>query len=101
MTFHSFEIAFCGYSGSGKTTLLTKVVRSLAERYNVACYKHGCHHFSLDKEGKDSWLMRQAGASAVMIGDPQQQALMAEQGVFSLALERLSFACADMLLGEG
>uniref|UniRef100_Q3ARQ3 Probable molybdenum cofactor guanylyltransferase n=1 Tax=Chlorobium chlorochromatii (strain CaD3) TaxID=340177 RepID=Q3ARQ3_CHLCH len=101
MTFHPFEIAFCGYSGSGKTTLLTKVVRSLAERYSVACYKHGCHHFSLDKEGKDSWLMRQAGASAVMIGDPQQQALMAERGVFSLALERHAFAFADMLLVEG
>ncbi len=70
MLFHPFEIAFCGYSGSGKTTLIAEVVRYLSQRLSIAYYKHGCHRFDIDREGKDSWVVRQAGAATVMISDP-------------------------------
>ena len=52
MLFHPFEIAFCGYSGSGKTTLIREVVRHLSLRHSIAYYKHGCHRFEIDREGK-------------------------------------------------
>jgi molybdopterin-guanine dinucleotide biosynthesis protein MobB len=101
MLFHPFEIAFCGYSGSGKTTLIAEVVRYLSQRLSIAYYKHGCHRFDIDREGKDSWVVRQAGAATVMISDPEKKALLAGQSPDSPLLERHAFAGADLLIVEG
>ena len=101
MLFHPFEIAFCGYSGSGKTTLIAGVVRHLSAKFSIAYYKHGCHHFALDREGKDSWIVRQAGAAAVMISDPETKAVITGHGLSSRLLEHLVFSDHDMLLVEG
>ncbi len=101
MLFHPFEIAFCGYSGSGKTTLIERVVRHLSAKYSIAYYKHGCHHFALDREGKDSWIVRQAGAATVMISDPETKAVITGQTPASRLLEHQVFSDHDLLLVEG
>jgi molybdenum cofactor guanylyltransferase len=101
MLFHPFEIAFCGYSGSGKTTLIEGVVHLLSAKFSIAYYKHGCHQFALDHEGKDSWIVRQAGAAAVMISDPEKKAVITGSGSASRLLEHLVFSDHDLLLVEG
>jgi len=101
MLFHPFEIALCGYSGSGKTTLIAGVVRHLSEKYTVGYYKHGCHRFESDREGKDSWVVRQAGAATVMISDPEKKAIITNDNTPSPAMARSAFADHDLLLVEG
>lgn len=101
MLFHPFEIAFCGYSGSGKTTLIAGIVRILSAKLSIAYYKHGCHRFDLDREGKDSWTIGRAGASAVMISDPEKKAFITRQNSPFFLLERNAFSDLDILLVEG
>ena len=59
---HPFQVAFCGFSNSGKTTLMSRLVSSLKNRYAIGYYKHGCHHLDIDREGKDSSVVRESGA---------------------------------------
>jgi molybdopterin-guanine dinucleotide biosynthesis protein A len=101
MLFHPFEIAFCGYSGSGKTTLIAAIVRQLSAKFSIAYYKHGCHRFDIDREGKDSWTIGHAGASTVMISDPEKKALVTTHTSGTPLLERLAFSDHDMLIVEG
>ncbi len=55
-------ISVTGWSGSGKTTFLEKLIPCLKERgLRLACLKHDAHHFQVDKEGKDSYRLTQAG----------------------------------------
>lgn len=98
--FHPFELAFCGLSGSGKTTLLDKVIRHFSRKGNrIAYFKHGCHHFDIDREGKDSFLARQAGAATVMISDPEKEAIIST-GAGSLS-SHPSMLSSDILFIEG
>ena len=102
MLFHPFEIAFCGYSGSGKTTLIAEVVRHLSARFSIAYYKHGCHKFDIDREGKDSWVVAQAGASTVMISEPEKKAIVTAPRLSGTPfLERYAFSDHDLLIVEG
>ena len=56
-------ISIVGKSDSGKTTLIEKLVPVLTKRgYRVATVKHDVHGFEVDREGKDSWRHKQAGA---------------------------------------
>jgi molybdopterin-guanine dinucleotide biosynthesis protein A len=98
--FHPFEIAFCGLSGSGKTTLLVKVLRHFRQAgHEPAYFKHGCHRFDIDRQGKDSFLARQAGAVSVMISDPEKEALISD-GSGSISQSSALLPC-DMLFIEG
>ena len=101
MLFHPFELAFCGYSGSGKTTLIAAIVRQLSPKFSVAYYKHGCHRFNIDREGKDSWTIGQAGATTVMISDPEKKALVTTHTSNTPLLERHAFSDHDILIVEG
>ena len=66
-----------GSSNSGKTTLIEKVVRILKSRgLRVAVVKHASKGFELDREGKDSWKFRRAGADAVVLVGPDDMAVM-------------------------
>ena len=97
--FHPFELAFCGLSGSGKTTLVTRVLRHFREAgHEPGYFKHGCHRFEIDREGKDSFLARQAGATAVMIADPEKEAIVSENGVLPRSSALLP---CDLLFIEG
>ncbi|KUL31382.1 bifunctional molybdenum cofactor guanylyltransferase MobA/molybdopterin-guanine dinucleotide biosynthesis adaptor protein MobB [Chlorobium limicola] len=100
MLFHPFEIALSGFSGSGKTTLAAAIVSRLAENFTVGCYKHGCHRFDIDREGKDSHTLKKAGAETVMISDPEKKAVVT--GIDNNGLkERMVFLDCDLLLVEG
>ncbi|MEB3102658.1 molybdopterin-guanine dinucleotide biosynthesis protein B [Ferviditalea candida] len=66
-----------GYKNSGKTTLIENLVRHLKEtsEIRIAVIKHHKGTFPFDKEGKDTWKYRQAGASAAAIQSPGMLAL--------------------------
>jgi molybdopterin-guanine dinucleotide biosynthesis protein B len=70
-------ISIVGTSDSGKTTLIEKLVPELVRRgYRVATIKHDVHGFEVDREGKDSWRHKQAGAHTVIISSPKKLALI-------------------------
>jgi molybdopterin-guanine dinucleotide biosynthesis protein B len=72
-------IGLSGWSGSGKTTLLTALIPVLIGRgRTVSTIKHAHHAFDIDREGKDSWVHRQAGAQEVLISSERRWALMRE-----------------------
>lgn len=72
-------VGFAGFSGSGKTTLLEGVIPALkAQGLRVSVVKHAHRRFDIDREGKDSWRHRQAGAFEVVIASPHRLALMRE-----------------------
>ncbi len=99
-TFHPCEVAFCGLSGSGKTTLISRLTSLLRSRHSVGYYKHGCHRFDIDRKGKDSDVVRRAGAETVMISDPEKEALISSlpAGAFPAIPSLLHL---DLLLIEG
>ena len=72
-------IGFAGYSGAGKTTLVEALVALMKARgLKVSVIKHAHHHFDVDREGKDSWRHRKAGAYEVLLASDQRMALMRE-----------------------
>jgi molybdopterin-guanine dinucleotide biosynthesis protein B len=72
-------VSIVGTSDSGKTTLIEKLVPELVRRgYRVATIKHDIHGFEVDREGKDSWRHKQAGAHTVVISSPKKLAIIRE-----------------------
>lgn len=64
-------------SGTGKTTLLEKLIAGLKSRgYRVGALKHDAHQFDIDREGKDSWRLAQAGADTTIITSPAKLAVI-------------------------
>ena len=56
-------IGFAAFSGTGKTTLLCQIIPLLTARgLRLGLIKHSHHAFELDRPGKDSFVLRQAGA---------------------------------------
>ncbi len=73
-------ISVVGRSNVGKTTLLEKLIRELKGRgYRVAVVKHDVHGFEMDKPGKDSWRLAQAGSDAVVLSCADKLALIRKQ----------------------
>ena len=97
-------ISIVGKSGSGKTTLIEKIIPELARRgYRVCTIKHHLHDFEIDKEGKDSWRHKRAGAHGVIISSPRKVALIRDVDK-DMSLEELrdSFGGdTDLILSEG
>ena len=72
-------IGIAGWSGSGKTTLIVRLIPLLRARgRRVATIKHAHHDFDIDREGKDSFAHRQAGAESVLVASGRRWALMHE-----------------------
>jgi molybdopterin-guanine dinucleotide biosynthesis adapter protein len=97
---------FCmvGASGSGKTTLLEKLIPELTRRgYRIGTVKHDVHGFEMDREGKDTWRHRKAGAGTIAISSPSQVATI--RGVDGeMGLDELVgryFWNEDLLIAEG
>ncbi len=93
-------------SGTGKTTLLEKLIAELKRRgYRVGAIKHDAHRFDIDREGKDSWRLTQAGADTTVITSPAKIAVVQmnpqeEEPPLAETIERY-FAAVDIVLTEG
>src|SRR4030066_803890 len=89
---------------SGKTTLIEKLVPVLTQRgYRVATVKHDVHGFEVDREGKDSWRHKQAGAHTVVISSPNKVALIRDVEK-DLTLDEIRgklIQDVDLILSEG
>lgn len=101
-------LGFAGFSGSGKTTLLQAVLPLLVQQgLRVGMIKHAHHDFDIDRPGKDSYVLRKAGARQMLIASSKRWALMVENDSatgdpqFGALLERLDQSCLDLILVEG
>ena len=97
-------ISIVGKSDSGKTTLIEKLLPELTRRgYRVATIKHDVHGFEVDREGKDSWRHKQAGAHTVVIASPNKVALIRDvERDLSLEEIREKFIRdVDLIISEG
>ena len=69
-----------GWKNSGKTTLVEKIIKDLVNRgYTASSIKHAHHEFEIDKEGKDSYRHRQAGATQVIVSSENLWAMISSQ----------------------
>ena len=97
-------VCVVGKKKSGKTTTLVGLVRELVARgYRVATAKHG-HAFDLDREGKDSYRHRQAGASLTLMSGPRGFAMTGDWPEQEEALEALidrHVSGVDIVVAEG
>jgi len=97
-------ISIVGKSDSGKTTLIEKLVPELTRRgYRIATVKHDVHGFEVDREGKDSWRHKQAGAHTVVIASHNKVALIRDvekDWTLEEIRERL-IQDVDLILSEG
>ena len=98
-------VSVVGRSDSGKTTFLEKLIPALKTRgLRVAVVKHDSHGFEMDRPGKDTWRLRQAGADAVMISAPNQMALIRAGLDREASLDELAALVSeqvDLVLTEG
>jgi len=97
-------ISLVGRSGSGKTTFLEKIIPEMKRRgYRIATVKHDTHDFEIDREGKDSFRHKKAGAVISIISSPKKVALTADtEHELSLAELRKRFVrSADLIFSEG
>jgi molybdopterin-guanine dinucleotide biosynthesis adapter protein len=96
---------FVGRSGAGKTTLITDVIDCLRlDGFTVSAIKRAHDGFDLDRPGKDSWRLREAGCREVMMVGDHRWALLHEYDQepepTPLALAR-RMANVDIVLFEG
>lgn len=100
-------LGIAAYSGTGKTTLLRKMLPLLrAQSLRVAMIKHAHHSFDTDVPGKDSYELRKAGATQMLVASRHRWALVTETGDaaeprLEELLARLDHASLDLILVEG
>ncbi|EMQ2218849.1 bifunctional molybdopterin-guanine dinucleotide biosynthesis adaptor protein MobB/molybdopterin molybdotransferase MoeA [Vibrio parahaemolyticus] len=99
-------LGFAAYSGTGKTTLLEALLPKLTEAgLRIGMLKHAHHNFDVDKPGKDSYRLRKAGASQILIASRNRFALMTEtpeaEAEFEYLLTRFDEDKLDVVLVEG
>ena len=105
-TLQSMKVfGIAGWSGSGKTTLIEKLLPVFAARgWRVSVVKHAHVRFDVDKPGKDSFRLREAGSHEVLISSPSRWALMREhRGTPEPGLHELltHLGDCDLVLVEG
>ncbi|KGD74558.1 molybdopterin-guanine dinucleotide biosynthesis protein MobB [Pantoea vagans] len=100
-------LAIVGWSGTGKTTLLQQVIPILLSKgIRAGLIKHTHHEMDVDTPGKDSYLLRKAGASQVMVASSERWALMCEtpekQSIdLPYLLSRMDHSVLEIVLVEG
>ncbi|RKR06033.1 molybdopterin-guanine dinucleotide biosynthesis protein B [Kushneria sinocarnis] len=100
-------LGIAAWSGTGKTTLLEAMLPRLQERgMRVAVIKHAHHEFDVDKPGKDSHRLRQAGAAPMLVASGRRFALMMEtpeqeEPDLAMLVNQVQSLEPDMILIEG
>jgi molybdopterin-guanine dinucleotide biosynthesis protein MobB len=99
-------VGFAAGSGTGKTTLLSRLIPILSERgFKVGLVKHSHHDFDIDQPGKDSYRLRKAGASPVVLVSSHRRAVITElaSGEPTLAEQLACFTVGsiDLVVVEG
>ena len=94
-------LAVSGPSGSGKTRLLARLIPALAARgVSVAVLKHTRHAHPFDRPGKDTDVLRRAGAVAAAIEGPEGMAWFGPAAGGLRAMAR-RLPKVDLVLAEG
>lgn len=101
-------IGFAAHSGTGKTTLLKKLIPVLKNKQlRIGLVKHAHHGFEIDIPGKDSYELRKAGASQVIVGSQLRWAHMVEtpeqedKPLLADLISRFDLDNLDLILIEG
>jgi molybdopterin-guanine dinucleotide biosynthesis protein B len=97
-------LSVIGRSNTGKTTLLEKLIPILRSRgLRIGTIKHHARDFDIDKEGKDSYRHKKAGANIAMITSPEKIALVEDAGQdYPLAeLVKRYMRDIDLVITEG
>ena len=100
-------LGFAAFSGTGKTTLLEQIIPLLKQQgLRIALIKHSHHNFQIDQPGKDSFRLRAAGASPVMLISSHRRAIMTEFATVQEPrlddqLQVLDQSALDLILVEG
>ena len=100
-------LGFVAASGTGKTTLLSQLIPLLKQRgLRVGLIKHSHHDFDIDQPGKDSFRLRQAGASPVLLVSQYRRAMITEftsvqEPRLADQLKQFNQAELDLILVEG
>lgn len=100
-------LGFAAASGTGKTTLLTQLIPLLKQQgLRVGLIKHSHHSFDIDHPGKDSYRLRMAGASPVMLVSKYRYAIISEfetpqEPSLDQQLKVLDQSGLDLILVEG
>ncbi len=100
-------LGFAAFSGAGKTTLLTKVIPILVNNnLQPGLIKHSHHNFDIDKPGKDSYKLRNAGASPVLLVSKYRRAIITDfiepqEPRLSDQLKIIDQTQLDLILVEG
>lgn len=100
-------LGFAAYSGTGKTSLLVKLLPLMKlQGLRLAMIKHTHHDFDIDKPGKDSFRLREAGADQVLLASDQRCAVLTEyeeraEPDLDELVERLDLKNIDLVLVEG
>jgi len=100
-------IGFAAFSGTGKTTLLTQLIPILKHNgLSIGLIKHSHHNFQIDQPGKDSFRLRAAGATSVMLVSTHRRAIITEiappqEPRLDDQLELFDQSGLDLILVEG
>jgi molybdopterin-guanine dinucleotide biosynthesis protein MobB len=100
-------IGFAAYSGTGKTTLLKQLIPLLRRQgMRPGVIKHAHHEVEFDVPGKDSYVLRKAGAGQVLLASASRWALMGEEPgsqepELPVLLKRMDLTELDLVLVEG
>jgi molybdopterin-guanine dinucleotide biosynthesis protein B len=100
-------LGFVAASGTGKTTLLTELIPLLKQDgLRIGLIKHSHHDFEIDQPGKDSFRLRKAGASPVMLVSRYRRAIITEftseqEPRLDDQLKQLDQSELDLILVEG
>ncbi|MFP3898773.1 MAG: gephyrin-like molybdotransferase Glp [Dehalococcoidia bacterium] len=97
-------VAIVGKSRSGKTSLIEKLIPEFKRRgYRVAAFKHSRGKMDIDRPGKDSWRLSEAGSDAVLVSSPDRLAVIKNLDR-DLSVEEILPLVAndfDLVLAEG
>ncbi|MBF0219172.1 MAG: molybdopterin-guanine dinucleotide biosynthesis protein B [Gammaproteobacteria bacterium] len=100
-------LGFAAYSGVGKTTLLKAIIPQLRQQQlRLGVIKLSHHNFEIDLPGKDSYELRHAGATQILLTSPYRQALITEQPTpcepqLAAMVAQLDQRQLDLILVEG